>query len=964
MRVVFLSRLRRLFCVAAVTLYFGAMLALAQADPMSDLAGRSDRVSSARGQGERLSVCDRHAESQVKPSIRSGRKTAFDSWGQNHHYAEVELTLDEGRTLGRIRHLPKAPWSSLEILEGGTSVRAQWPAEIVADLIEEGAEVLVLRDFMLSDKPDIEKKGLDKIATTTETQNSGHFSVHFNDTDLMIPEGNWTCSAIEVNDVPENAIITSIDIHYKINHSYVGDIVLELSDQTDSIQYRLRDEQSEVTAGVDKTIVGVTALAGEPANQTFLLWATDLHTRHGGYIDSWSVTVYYEVTSVLAGGDACSNAVVVEEGVPYEGTTVGATGDYVTWCSERDTRDVWHVFTPTQTGLVTIDVVGQRDFDPTLAVFDRCSGQEMACSDDTCDSYNSKITMCMIEGTDYYLRVAGHGRTTGTYTLTVDQHAFEWPDQPVGPSPSLGAGSVVTDTILSWNYWTAVVNSGRVGQSRSVNDKPQGRSPKIIYGDDNRLDEYEVTDSRVLALGDSTVILVYWDELTRNWNGTYTLPSKTFAWWYEDTDPIETGNALCDDEPYRDQPAPGFCSGVLVAPDLVATAGHCVTCADVTDMAAVFGFVMSDALTPVLTFNADQVYRLTDVVAYQQGYPDWSLVRLDREVTNHTPVNVRISGRSSEGQALLIVGHPYGIPRKYDAGGTLRANTAEAFFEANLDAYPGSSGSGVFHGDSREVEGLLTAGFESFEEDLVNRCDRSRVCPDTGCPGWEYITRATAFGAVIPSFDVYFGTDSDDLELVSAYSPVPWYDPGRLQGNTVYYWQVVARNAWTQVQGPVWWFITGSAPNYSPIYRFWSPIYTRHFYTISQTERDKLVNYFSHTWTYEGVVYYTFATDVGAATSPVYRFWSERLHSHFYTIDEAERDKLIDQYSYTWTYEGPVFYAYPKGQQPDDASPVYRFWSDVNKTHFYTISEDEKNKILNQYSHIYLYEGVVWYAYR
>lgn len=149
----------------------------------------------------------------------------------------------------------------------------------------------------------------------------------------------------------------------------------------------------------------------------------------------------------------------------------------------------------------------------------------------------------------------------------------------------------------------------------------------------------------------------------------------------------------------------------------------------------------------------------------------------------------------------------------------------------------------------------------------------------------------------------------------------------------------------------------------APIYRFWAPVNQRHFYTINQAERDKLINKHAATWTYEDVAFYTFQTDIIPGTSPIYRFWSSRLFSHFYTMNEAEKDKLIAQYDYTWTYEGPVFYAYAEGQQPPDSRPVYRFWSEPNRTHFYTISESEKDKLISQYSHVYTFEGVAWYAY-
>jgi hypothetical protein len=150
----------------------------------------------------------------------------------------------------------------------------------------------------------------------------------------------------------------------------------------------------------------------------------------------------------------------------------------------------------------------------------------------------------------------------------------------------------------------------------------------------------------------------------------------------------------------------------------------------------------------------------------------------------------------------------------------------------------------------------------------------------------------------------------------------------------------------------------------SPIYRFWSPVNLRHFYTISESEKNKLVVNYSHVWTYEGVAYYALREQSNPYLAPVYRFWSSPLMAHFYTIKESERDKLIDNYADVWTYEGLAFYAYPQGAEPLDASVVYRFWSDSLGCHFYTMSESEKEKLLLQYSHIWTYEGTAWYAYK
>jgi parallel beta-helix repeat protein len=155
----------------------------------------------------------------------------------------------------------------------------------------------------------------------------------------------------------------------------------------------------------------------------------------------------------------------------------------------------------------------------------------------------------------------------------------------------------------------------------------------------------------------------------------------------------------------------------------------------------------------------------------------------------------------------------------------------------------------------------------------------------------------------------------------------------------------------------------GAWINDTPVYRFWSPVNSRHFYTIKEAEKDKLINIYAHVWTYESIAYYAFETDSEPGLVPVYRFWSPVLVAHFYTTSESERDKLINIYPHVWTYEGIAFYAYPEGQQPVDTLPVYRFWSGTLETHFYTIDETEKNKLIDNYSHVWTYESVAWYAY-
>jgi hypothetical protein len=149
----------------------------------------------------------------------------------------------------------------------------------------------------------------------------------------------------------------------------------------------------------------------------------------------------------------------------------------------------------------------------------------------------------------------------------------------------------------------------------------------------------------------------------------------------------------------------------------------------------------------------------------------------------------------------------------------------------------------------------------------------------------------------------------------------------------------------------------------SPVYRFWSPGSSQHFYTIRAAERDKLIDNYSNVWTYEGVAYYAFTDGSQPEVAPIYRFWSGTLNGHFYTMNAAERDKLINNFSHVWTYEGVAFYAYAEGFQPVGTRAIHRFWSRTLNTHFFTISQTERNKLINLYSDVWTYEGVAWYAY-
>jgi hypothetical protein len=264
-------------------------------------------------------------------------------------------------------------------------------------------------------------------------------------------------------------------------------------------------------------------------------------------------------------------------------------------------------------------------------------------------------------------------------------------------------------------------------------------SQKLIYGIDDRTEVFQLSPGPDLDDADSVVALFQAAALSDNGDGTSTVSTVNFGRQHD----------LCPGERFREQPTAAFCSGFLVAPDIVATAGHCVNADTVGDVRFVFGFRMRDAETAQTLIGNGEIYRAVAVIGHQLvgNGADWALVRLDRPVANHRIARLRRSGRIGDTQAVHVIGHPAGLPTKFAGGALVRDNGPEAYFIANLDSYGGNSGSPVFNSETHEVEGILVRG----ETDFVRQgtCQVSLVCPTTGCRG-EDCTRATEFAHLVP----------------------------------------------------------------------------------------------------------------------------------------------------------------------------------------------------------------------
>jgi V8-like Glu-specific endopeptidase len=261
---------------------------------------------------------------------------------------------------------------------------------------------------------------------------------------------------------------------------------------------------------------------------------------------------------------------------------------------------------------------------------------------------------------------------------------------------------------------------------------------RTIYGADERKDFYEVTDDGVKELARASAAMFTADTTTAT-GANVSLKTKS----------LRDVQKLCKGERFETQPSGAYCSGTLVAPDTVLTAGHCIrelsgddTIGMLPETRFVFGYWMKDAATPPGDIPAEQVFAGKKLLGGEASDArDWALVRLDRPVPENIakPVTDWTLDPVQKGQKVFVIGFPSGIPLKYAPGASVRDESKPGFFVADLDSFGGNSGSGVYDQATKKLIGILVRGDTDYLEDKAKRCWRVHVCP-RGCRG-EDVTR-------------------------------------------------------------------------------------------------------------------------------------------------------------------------------------------------------------------------------
>lgn len=300
-------------------------------------------------------------------------------------------------------------------------------------------------------------------------------------------------------------------------------------------------------------------------------------------------------------------------------------------------------------------------------------------------------------------------------------------------------------------------------------------SMAAIFGTDERT---AVTErSPFLNVASSTAVAV----LNSIWSES--LPGKIQI----EADSLE--GTICPEEKFSKDPSLSYaCTGFLVGPDLLVTAGHCsVNVGESRNETETY----CQAFTWLFDYRQDSSGRVNlkeipaenhykckkTIYAVREEKPpyrDFALVQLDRPVKGRTPLKLSAEPLKTD-EKLTMMGHPLGTPLKLSSNAkVLLNNPNRESFLTSLDAFEGNSGSPVFN-QKNEVIGILVGGTpsESLIEVPTRQCRKYNRCDNNGANCLKNDSDTSVFPG-------YQGIGSEVQKIQSVIETIEKYKAGQI----------------------------------------------------------------------------------------------------------------------------------------------------------------------------------------
>lgn len=183
--------------------------------------------------------------------------------------------------------------------------------------------------------------------------------------------------------------------------------------------------------------------------------------------------------------------------------------------------------------------------------------------------------------------------------------------------------------------------------------------------------------------------------------------------------PLSDVANLCSYENFSDHRASSpTCTGFLVAPDLVATAGHCVTDKkSCKNLNFVFGVTSAKEFSQGFQIDKTNFYSCKKIITTNQNdRRDYALIKLNKKVQARHIFEIEDDSRLNDESSVYMIGHPLGLPVTYTRAVPVSNYYFNDFFTAPLNSFSGNSGSPVINSSTNKVVGILASGQKDFDE--------------------------------------------------------------------------------------------------------------------------------------------------------------------------------------------------------------------------------------------------------
>ena len=152
--------------------------------------------------------------------------------------------------------------------------------------------------------------------------------------------------------------------------------------------------------------------------------AADADIDGSGFVDLGDFVIlaqfWLQSASIENDGSTCAKAIDVPDFGTIQGDNYGALSSPITSCGgDNDENAVWYKFTSSVSSDVqfTVTPAGTDELDASLALYDTCGGNEIACD----EQWIENITIYMGSGETVYIRIGGWELDEGEFELDIQQ---------------------------------------------------------------------------------------------------------------------------------------------------------------------------------------------------------------------------------------------------------------------------------------------------------------------------------------------------------------------------------------------------------------------------------------------------------------------------------------------------------------------------------------------------------------